>query len=137
MKSKKGLFSLFEIAFTLMLIGGVMIYGIYSSSSFHERSYGFQSKSFLHTYEFEPETREILFEEDLTQNSVVLNWTNVTDVFDDNFLNYGLLIGNITDEKSIVNCDNSSYTSKRSYQKIFFSNESGYSSRILTLEVCY
>ena len=133
----KALFSLFEIAFVLVLLSGVGLYGMYITQSNVSPVNTLQIKSFLHNYDFTPTEKSVIFAENLTNSSLTQNWTSILDSFNSSFTNYGVYVGNMSFEKNITMCVNNSYTHQRSFSRLFFSNDSVYSSRIVRLEVCY
>lgn len=139
MRKKKAMFSLFEVAFALILITGVSFYAFYSTDNDISKtsSYHLQSKTFLHTYNFTQTQRDIIFSENLSQESITQNWTTITSNFSKEFFNYGLYVGNITEEKQIKQCSNNISNNKFSSQKLMLSNKSVYSQKTLRLEVCY
>lgn len=135
--NKKGVFSLFEIAFILILLGSISLYGYYELNAQDKTSsYALQAKSFLHSYNFTQQERSIIMNEDVSVPTVIEDWSTITGNFSLYFSNYGLYVGNITLEKSIATCSGE-YSNSRSVQKILFSNNSVYTQRTLRLEVCY
>lgn len=134
---KKALFSLFEIAFVLVLMTGVGLYGVYVYESNVSPLNTLQIKSFLHNYDFSVVEKEVIFAENLTNSSVTQNWTSIITSFNASFTNYGIYVGNMSFEKNISSCANHSYTHQKSFSRLFFSNDSVYTSRIIRLEVCY
>lgn len=133
----KALFSLFEIAFVLVLLSGVGLYGMYVTQANVSPLNTLQIKSFLHNYDFTPTEKSVIFGENLTNTSITQNWTSILSSFNSSFTNYGIYVGNMSFEKNITMCINNSYTHQRSFSRLFFSNDSMYTSRILRLEVCY
>ena len=136
MKTKKGVFSLFEIAFVLVLLGGITLYGFNELNYDTNPSNKFQAQSFLHTFNFSSQQRTTIIEENLSSNSVEQDWSSIKENISTHFNNYGLYVGNLTIQKQIVECVDS-HTYRDSSQKIFLSNESVYTLRTLRLEVCY
>lgn len=136
-EDKKALFSLFEIAFVLVLMGGIGLYGIYEFQSNDSTLNTLQIKSFFHNFVFSDSQREVIFTENLTNSSVTQDWDSIITSFNASFTNYGIYVGNLTFEKNITSCINHSYTHQRSFSRLFFSNDSLYTSRVIRLEVCY
>ena len=129
-----------EIPLLFLLLSGALIYFNYNNNndnSFnHVEDYSLTINSFLNSIYYSNNFRKTIMLEDLSNNALTQNWTNISFYLNKSFLNYELVISNKTVTKNIFSC-NATYNNYYSENIITIYNNSKYEFRKIKLGVCY
>jgi len=133
---KKSQISAFEMTMaTILLFSSIMYFGYYID----EKNIGFhktQIDSFLDTMYYSEDFRNIMMNEDLSQEALTEDWTNVSLLLNTSFRSYEILISNETLTKTIYSC--TEVSGKEYSEKIIaILDNDYYEFRKITLGVCY
>ena len=134
MKSKKGIITVIEMSLLVLLFGSITVYISLQSDFDYTNQESIESSLdfFYNSNDF----HEVIILEDLTSVSLTEDWSEFSAVFNKSYLDYELIVSNISHSKKIFICKPK--YSKINSQRIFsIHNNTEYEFRTLTLGVCF
>jgi len=134
---KNGMFSVFEIAIVFLLLSfSFQYFNNYSSSLKLDEGNKFMIDSSLDSLYNTNSFRDTIMVEDLSNSNIIENWDPIFSYLNSSFLNYELILSNLTTSKIIKSCN--ATTEKYLSERIFaIKNNTIYEFRMLRLGVCY
>lgn len=132
---KKALFSVIEIPMLIVLFVSAFVYfGTVDQSN--DINYKYSIDSVLDSIYYSESYRNLIMDENLTSPSVEEDWTNVSDVLSEVFLNYELILFDDVDEKLIFSCS-SKFNKYYTERVISIKDNDNFGFRKVRLGVCY
>ena len=135
-KHFKSQISVFESIF-ISLLFIIIVSTLINKTDFTTHDFETNTQSLIDTIYYSETFRQIILNENLSQNSTTQDWTNITNLLNQEYINYELIISNLTSSKKIHNC--SGELEKIYSEKIIFSginNTANFEFRIIRLGVC-
>lgn len=131
----KSQISIIELPLLLLMFSGFLFFygGLFEPE---EIDYKLEVDSFLDSIIYNGDFRSLFLDEDLSVIVISDDWSNFEDLLNDSFLNYEIILSNLTIEKTIYSCD-ATHWKYMTERIISIENNENFEFRLIRLGVCY